>query len=84
MLAGLVWLFFQFALTITLSPDTTQTINEGETKTITAMVANDSTNGGVTWSLSGVGSLSDATTTSVTYVAPNVVSTDTSVTITAL
>ncbi|MBZ5570871.1 MAG: Ig domain-containing protein [Acidobacteriia bacterium] len=71
------------SLTITLTPDTTQTINQGETLNITATVANDSTSGGVTWSLSGVGSLSGATNTSVTYVAPNVLSTSTSATITA-
>lgn len=71
------------SVSITLTPNTTQTIDQGQTVAITAAVANDSTNQGVSWTLSGVGSLSGATTTSVTYVAPNILSTDTSVTVTA-
>jgi len=71
------------SVSITLTPNTTQTIDQGQTVAITAAVANDSTNQGVSWTLSGVGSLSGATTTSVTYVAPNILATNTSVTVTA-
>jgi Putative Ig domain len=73
------------AITVTLSPSSTATINQGQTVTITATVANDSTNAGVTWSLAsgGVGTLSGQTKTSVTYIAPSFVSTNTTVTVTA-
>lgn len=84
------------AITITLTPagspacgtssnsSCAVTINQGATENITASVANDSTNGGVTWSLgSSVGSLSSQTTTSVTYVAPTALSTNTTATLTA-
>lgn len=70
-------------LTITLTPNTTQTINQGQSVNITAAVANDSTNQGVSWTLTGVGSLNNQTPTSVTYAAPDILSTNTSVTVTA-
>lgn len=86
----LVWaLFFSgcsggsSTATITLSPASGQTLNPGQTVTITAAVANDKNNQGVTWSLSGPGSLSGNTTTSVVYTAPSSVSTTTTATITA-
>ena len=54
------------------------------TESITASVANDSTNAGVNWSIgSSVGSLSNQTTTSVTYVAPTALSANTTATVTA-
>ncbi len=61
------------------------TLSSGQqTLSITASVANDPSNAGVTWSLgSSVGSLSSQTTTSVTYVAPSAVSSSTTATITA-
>ena len=71
------------AITITLSPTTTPTINQGQTQAITASLTNDKNSQGVTWSLSGVGSLSNQTTTSVTYIAPTSLAADTTVTITA-
>ncbi len=71
------------ALTITLTPTTAPTIKQGQTQAITAAVANDPNNAGVTWSLSGDGTLSDITKTSVTYVAPASLVTSTSATITA-
>ncbi len=58
-------------VTVTLSPSTAQSIDQGTIVNITATVANDSTNQGVTWSVSGAGSLSNQTSTSVTYHAPN-------------
>jgi hypothetical protein len=43
---------------------------EGATTTLTATVATDTNGAGVTWTLSGLGSLSGATATEVTYNAP--------------
>lgn len=45
-------------------------LQEGATLELAATVSNDTGNAGVTWSLSGPGSLSGATTTEVTYNAP--------------
>jgi hypothetical protein len=70
-------------ISITLSPDTTQTLNPGQTVTIIASLTNDVNNQGVTWSLTGPGSLSSNTTTSVVYTAPSVVAVSTTATITA-
>jgi len=71
------------ATTITLSPASGQTLNPGQTVTITATVANDKNNQGVNWSLSGSGSLSAITTTSVVYTAPIGLAATTTATITA-
>jgi large repetitive protein len=78
-------------ITITLScpnctgtPNASATINQGDTLAITASVANDKTNSGVSWTLgSSVGSLSSQTTTSVTYVAPTALTATTTAVITA-
>ncbi len=70
-------------ITITLSP-TSASLNEGGVVNIVATVANDSSNAGVSWSLSpSVGALSAQTTTSVTYTAPAVVTTTTVVNVVA-
>ncbi|HEX5424063.1 MAG TPA: putative Ig domain-containing protein [Candidatus Acidoferrales bacterium] len=69
-----------------LTPNTSQTIAEGETLQMTATVSNDSSNAGVTWSLnpaSGAGSLNPTTTSAATYDAPSSVSAPTNVTVTA-
>jgi Putative Ig domain len=71
------------SLTITLSPASGLSLNPGQTQTITATVANDSTNGGVTWTLSGPGTLSDNEKTTVVYTAPTTLSVTTTATITA-
>jgi hypothetical protein len=70
---------------VTLSPTTGQTVTAGQTVTITATVANDTNNEGVNWSLSGVGALTNSTTTSVTYKAPSpgIVVTNSTATVTA-
>jgi len=62
-------------ITISLSASSTS-INQGSSTNITATVSNDSSNAGVTWSQSGPsgGSLTNVTTTSVTYNAPASVS----------
>jgi hypothetical protein len=57
----------QIAVSVSANPST---INQGGTSTITATVTGDTTNAGVSWTLSGAGSLTGATTTSVTYNAP--------------
>jgi hypothetical protein len=71
------------SLTVTLSPASGQSLNPGATVTITATIAHDKNNQGVTWTLSGPGSLSGNTTTSVVYTAPSSISTNTTATITA-
>jgi len=72
------------AITVTLTPSSTATIDQDKTQAITAAVANDTSNQGVTWSLgTSVGSLTNQTKTSVTYVAPAVVSSSTTATVTA-
>ncbi|MGO9123753.1 MAG: putative Ig domain-containing protein [Terriglobales bacterium] len=72
-------------LTITLTPSTsaTVTINQGQSQAIAAAVTNDPTNAGVTWSLSGGGTLLNPSKTAVTYEAPSLLAADTTVTITA-
>jgi Protein of unknown function (DUF3443) len=71
-------------ITITLSASLTS-LNPGQASTITATVVNDSSNKGVSWSVSptGFGALSNQTATSVTYTAPASVPTTRTVTITA-
>jgi hypothetical protein len=56
-------------ITIVLSPSSAS-INAGQSKNILATVSNDPSNKGVSWTLSGVGTLTNSTTTSVTYNAP--------------
>lgn len=70
------------SVTIT-NPASAPTIQQGQTVNITASVANDSNNKGVTWMLSGVGTLSGQTTTAATYNAPASVGSNTTVTVTA-
>jgi hypothetical protein len=72
------------SVAITLDPNSTQTLDAGHSQEFTATLAGDTTNKGVTWSLTlngnvcstgtgaGCGTLSNATNTSVTYTAPNV------------
>lgn len=45
-------------------------LNAGESITLTATLTNDTSNAGVTWKLSGGGTLSEVTSTSVVYNAP--------------
>ena len=67
-----------------------QTVDEGRSVSITATFVNDTSDKGVTWSLSGngcvgtaCGALSNQTPTSVTYTAPNQVTANLSVQIVA-
>ncbi len=70
------------SISISVSANPT-TINPGQTSAVTATVTGDSSNSGVTWSLSGVGSLSNQTSTAVTYTAPSSLSNTTIVSVTA-
>ncbi|MGB2622865.1 MAG: VCBS repeat-containing protein [Candidatus Acidiferrum sp.] len=57
-------------ISVSLSPSFPQAIDQGQTLAITATVTNGPANMGVSWSLTGPGSLSNATAISVTYNAP--------------
>jgi len=61
----------------------TQGIDQGQTISITATVTNDSKSAGVTWTVSGGGTLSATTTTSATYNAPASVTSAFTATVTA-
>jgi hypothetical protein len=55
---------------VSISPSATQAIDQGQQVHITAMVSNDSAAAGVTWSLTGQGTLTSPSATAVTYSAP--------------
>jgi hypothetical protein len=59
------------APSVSLNPDTPQSLEAGQTLDLSAAVSNDSSHQGVTWTLSGAGSLANTTSTTVTYVAPS-------------
>jgi hypothetical protein len=65
------------------SPASAPTIQQGQTVNISATVTHDTGNKGVTWSLSGQGSLSGQTSTTVTYNAPASVGSNIVATVTA-
>lgn len=65
------------------SPASPPTIQAGQTSSITASVSGDSSNRGVTWALSGQGTLSNQTSTTVTYDAPASVTANVTATVTA-
>jgi hypothetical protein len=69
-------------IAITLSTSETS-LNPGQTATIIATLTNDPTDQGVTWTLTGPGTLSGNTTTAVVYTAPSTVAVATTATITA-
>ena len=56
-------------VSLSLSPSSPQAIDQGQTVAITATVMNDTSSKGVSWSLTGPGSLNNATGLSVTYSA---------------
>ena len=59
-------------ISVSLMPSIPQTISPGGSLNISAAVLNDTTDKGVTWSLSpNIGTLSAPSSTSVTYVAPH-------------
>ena len=69
-------------ISVSLPAASVQT-DQGQTVSITATLTNDSTFKGVTWSLSGAGSLSGQSTASVTYVAPTPITAVQTATLTA-
>jgi hypothetical protein len=70
-------------IVVTLTPSSTQSMDQAQTAPITAAVANDSKSAGVTWSVTGGGTLSPQTTSSATYNAPATVATAFTATVTA-
>jgi FG-GAP-like repeat/Putative Ig domain/FG-GAP repeat len=58
-------------ISVSLSPSSTKTIDQGQTVSVSATVANDRSSDGVSWTLNGPGSLSGSTPSSVTYTAPS-------------
>lgn len=71
------------SITVALTPSAAQALDQGQTLSITATVSNDSSNKGVTWSVSGGGTLSNQTAAAVTYTAPASVTGATTATVTA-
>jgi FG-GAP-like repeat/Putative Ig domain len=57
-------------ISISLSPSSMQTADQTQTVTISATLANDPSSQGVSWTLTGSGSLSGGTATSITYNSP--------------
>lgn len=70
-------------LAVMLSPSGAQSVVAGQVVNVTAAVPNDKQNKGVTWSLTGAGTLSAQTPTSVTYTAPSPIPSNGTATITA-
>ena len=68
---------------IALTPAGPVTLEQGGTASITAAVTNDTASDGVTWALTGAGSLTGNTTTAVTYNAPASISAASAATVTA-
>ena len=81
------------AITVQIMPNSSISIDEGQSVSFAATVANDTLNQGVSWSLlqtssttcsgTGCGTLKNATNSSVTYVAPSGLSAGESITLTA-
>jgi len=57
-------------ISVSLSPSSAQAIDQSQSLRITATVANDMSGKGVSWNLSGPGSLISSTGSSVTYTSP--------------
>lgn len=57
-------------ISVSLSPSSPQAIDQGQTVGITATVMNEASSKGVSWTLTGLGSLSGAAGASVTYSSP--------------
>src|SRR3954469_22012291 len=57
-------------ISVSLSPSASQAIDQNQTVGITASVQNDSSSKGGSWTLTGPGSLSNPTTSSVPYNSP--------------
>jgi len=71
-------------VSVMLMPNSDQRLESGKTLPISATLANDDERKGVSWKLAGAGTLVAETTTSVMYQAPSNVSSQESVTVTAI
>ncbi|HTW46492.1 MAG TPA: putative Ig domain-containing protein [Acidobacteriaceae bacterium] len=75
------------AVAVEITQPTSTSVDPGDSVQLTATVSNDSSNQGVTWAVtctaSACGSLTNSSTTAVTYTAPSPVSTQFTATITA-
>lgn len=69
--------------TVSLTPAFGQVLAPSQTLTITAAVSTPSSNAGVTWTLSGPGSLSSSTANPVTYTAPSSINANAAAVVTA-
>jgi hypothetical protein len=70
-------------IAVGLAPSGTQSVDQAQTVPITATVAHDPKTAGVTWAVSGGGTLTNTTTSSATYDAPASVTTAFTATVTA-
>lgn len=70
-------------ISVAISPSAAQTLDQGKTLAVTATLTNDTTNQGVTWSLTGAGTLSGSTAAATTYTAPTSVTAASTATLTA-
>jgi hypothetical protein len=70
-------------IAVGLTPSSTQSIDQAQTVPITAAVAHDPKTAGVTWAVSGGGTLTNTSTASATYDAPASVTTAFTATVTA-
>src|ERR1700674_1520340 len=70
-------------ISVSFSGGNSKTIEQGQFVTITAVVSNDSSAKGVTWTLSGPGAFSKQASTSVEYDAPASVASNMIATVTA-
>ncbi len=57
-------------ISVSLSPSSPQAIDQSETVAVAATLTNDTSSKGVSWTLTGPGSLSNSTGPSATYIAP--------------
>src|SRR5260370_1986466 len=57
-------------ISVNLSPSSPQAIDQSQTVAVMATVTNDTSSKGVSWTLTGPGSLSNSTGPSVTYISP--------------
>ena len=70
-------------ISVGLSPSSSKAIDQAQTVSITATVAHDSKNAGVTWSVTGGGTLTNQSVSGATYNAPSSVTTTFTATVTA-
>ena len=68
---------------VALTPSSAQSIDQAQTVAITATVAQDAKNAGATWSVTGGGTLTGASTTAALYNAPATVASGFTATVTA-